>query len=656
MADPVGVSGLIIGLPGLVTACADLYKLTVAARNLDSDVQMVVCKAVIQQWKFASWLKDVGFEEGVKPKIKLTPQVQVSFRLVLGGIETTLSQLCDLIDEYALPMDPEKKAEQPLPSPLWRLRFSAPSQDTSTSQHRSLLDRIARKTTKAPKWAAAQQERADKLLKDLQELCDGLLVLTGQTANATGDTVLPSRMLPHIWEDNKLQTFIEAATAYEPELAICAQFKRDVLAAAKAVEAAGARPKSGPGRAPLRMLPARISKRRSADSSRMIAAELEDKSTGQMERVLLEDKSYAGRSSDYESFVEKRVTELAMILTKSPKPARMRVLDCAGYVPNRKDESFSLIFRFPKNADSGTDPISLQHLLPPGINGWAQRHSKVAAGAAGESPHNTVPSLQVRFQMGTSLTHSFSLLQACGMLHKGLSPANIIFFKTATSGSSPEGESFRLSEPYISGFTWARLHGADFHSDPVPANDMSSRSGLLHVHPAYSFTTEQRYLKLFDLYSLGLVLMQIGLWRSLEDIADELFLSPKSAVNLVGAKLDEATNAGGADEWVKDSVSKWQDELVKHQKAVAQSDGIALQGNPREAFQRALVDNVERMLLPVVGDIYAKVVKRCLTGDIEHDSMPSHIVEPKPDEEISDQILQDAIARNAVEELEKCNA
>lgn len=564
----------------------------------------------------------------------------------------TLSLLVELIDKYELPGDVGRETNMALPEPFWRLRVSPSSKPASPNP----LRHIAHLTIKPATWAAAQQERADKLLGDLQTLNEGLFFVSGKLASPAGAGVLPARMLPHVWGEQNLQTFIEATTQYEPELARCAKFKRDVLAATKGTATSGGggpgkRPGPGGG-SPLRILPTRISKRRVTESSRLAAAELSDKATGQTEPVLLEDKSYAGGPQDYERFVETRVSELAMILAKTPKPTRMRVLDCAGYVPNRKDQSFSLVFRFPQDAAKDADPISLQRLLPRGPNGWSQRHQMHNK----SSPSHIVkPSLLTRYCMAQSLCQSLALLQACGVLHKGIAPANILFFKNQV-GANIDSIDRDLARPFIAGFTWARIHGSAYVSDKLPSKDFASTSGLLQAHPAYAFNADQRYLKVFDLYSLGLVLLQIGLWRSLEDIADDMFPSPKSIINTVGVKLDEAAETSTSDKWVAEYVAQWQDELMKRQRLVDQSDGIASQEKPRRAFQEALVKNVEKLLLATVGEIYTRVVKRCLTGDIKNDGVPQDIIEAKSDEGVPEYILQDAIVKNIVEELEKCNA
>ncbi|KAF4994326.1 hypothetical protein FDECE_13158 [Fusarium decemcellulare] len=638
------LGGLILGLPGLVVACADLYKLTVASRNFDHDVQIVVCKAAVQQMRFAYWLQSVGFVQGTKPTAKLPLTAQKAVKGLLESVQATLKLLADLINEYELPGEPSSVAGMSLPEPFWRLRVSG---DKPTSS--SMRSIIFHSTTKPIKWATAQQERAEKLVNDLQSLNEGLDWVSGNLAN-TSTEILPSRMLPHVWGQNNLQTFIEATAQYEPEFAKCAEMKWQVIAATKANITAGQT--SAPrNRSPLLVLPTMLSERRKGQSSHMAVAQLKDKVTGEVKPVLLEDKCYAGASPEYEQFVRTRVSETAMMLAKSPKPGRMRVLDCTGFTQSRTSETFSLIFRFPEHAKTDTDPVSLKKLLPQGPAGWTQRHQSQV-----EAPQSlSIPSLRARFAMAQSLCHSVSLLQACGVLHKAITTSNILFFQSQASDNIIESD-LDLGRPIITGFTWARMHGSKFISEGVPSKDFASTSGLLQAHPAYSFNFEQRYLKIFDLYSLGLVLLQIGLWRGIGGIADELFPGAKSSINTTGSKLDETLASVKSDQWLAQNIAEWQDSLVKRQRLVDQSDGIAAQAIPRQTFQDALVRNIQKLLLGSMGDTYTKVVARCLTGDIENEGLPQDIVDAESDEDLPDYILQDAIVKNIVEEIGKCSA
>lgn len=79
--------GLIAGLPGLVTSCADLYRLTITARHFDHDLNIIVCMAAVEQMKFAYWLQDVGFVEGSYPKLKLPPGLQITVMSMLQAVK-----------------------------------------------------------------------------------------------------------------------------------------------------------------------------------------------------------------------------------------------------------------------------------------------------------------------------------------------------------------------------------------------------------------------------------------------------------------------------------------------------------------------------------------------------------------------------------------
>jgi len=87
MVDPIGISGLVLGLPGLIVTCADLYRLTVTALNYNHDVKVIICRVGVEQMKFAFWLEDVGFVEGSKPTLKLPPAFQSILMNLLQNIK-----------------------------------------------------------------------------------------------------------------------------------------------------------------------------------------------------------------------------------------------------------------------------------------------------------------------------------------------------------------------------------------------------------------------------------------------------------------------------------------------------------------------------------------------------------------------------------------
>ena len=262
--------------------------------------------------------------------------------------------------------------------------------------------------------------------------------------------------------------------------------------------------------------------------------------------------------------------------------------DCIGFFPNDVIytlEDLFFIFKYPDGYNTEMTPTSLTELLTPGARNLPK------------------PALGSRFSLAASLTTSVLLLQACGILHKALEPKNILFFKRG------EYSTVELTTPFLFGFDYARPHGQGFPSlqfgkpdnkpddGPPEITARPSREEIItqvrqkntqwnedyqfHVHPNYSMYSEysQRYLKIFDIYSLGVMLYQVGVWKDLLDIA-----------------------------------------VVES--AVVDNYPRIRKNHIRNALLGSLSD-----LAADMGDIYAFVVARCLTSDIAHEGMPT---EPVP--------------------------
>jgi hypothetical protein len=89
MAD---VTGLVTGVPGLVVACVEIYRLAHTARRLDSDGNIIVAQVGLEQAKFAFWLEEVGLTSGPgsKPTLRLHASMQKLLLQVLLAIKGKL--------------------------------------------------------------------------------------------------------------------------------------------------------------------------------------------------------------------------------------------------------------------------------------------------------------------------------------------------------------------------------------------------------------------------------------------------------------------------------------------------------------------------------------------------------------------------------------
>lgn len=114
-----------------------------------------------------------------------------------------------------------------------------------------------------------------------------------------------------------------------------------------------------------------------------------------------------------------------------------------------------------------------------------------------------IPLLGDRFRLAYRLANAFSRFHAAGWLHKGMHSDNIIFLHQAN------GQGITVSEPFITGFQYSRPQGVVSLSRG-PLEDATLDH---YYHPdAHLGFTKQR-----DLYSLGVVLCEIGRWALVAD-------------------------------------------------------------------------------------------------------------------------------------------
>lgn len=113
--------------------------------------------------------------------------------------------------------------------------------------------------------------------------------------------------------------------------------------------------------------------------------------------------------------------------------------------------------------------------------------------------------------MAQSLARTISLLHTSGWLHKSIRSSNVLLFQ------EPETNTPVFETPYLSGFGFSRPDGFDeetFHERSARVS-----SNQLYRHPGVQVPgNPRRYLASDDRYSLGLVLLEIGLWMPLAAI------------------------------------------------------------------------------------------------------------------------------------------
>jgi hypothetical protein len=200
------------------------------------------------------------------------------------------------------------------------------------------------------------------------------------------------------------------------------------------------------------------------------------------ENVLLEFKEFVpddnGRPSDCSI---DRIKQLATILHEK-KAERYRTLTCRGYFLDK--ENFVLAFDLPPN--SSPQFYDLGSLL--------RQKAKM-------------PDLEERFLLARDLAMSLSQFHAVGWVHKSFRSNKILFFPEIAS--SVKAESTPIDRPYLSGWEYSRPE-SEFSSR---LNEVDEIEENVYRHPHQWGLPTVRFSKIHDIYSLGVVLLEIGLWK-----------------------------------------------------------------------------------------------------------------------------------------------
>ncbi|KAI9665423.1 MAG: hypothetical protein M1829_005702 [Trizodia sp. TS-e1964] len=202
-----------------------------------------------------------------------------------------------------------------------------------------------------------------------------------------------------------------------------------------------------------------------------------------------------------------RLEQLAEILHNPGENNESRMsgtLELLGYFEDSANSRFGLVFELPDSVYGGpTDSQKMLNSMKP--------LSLLSLLRAGEPRNSFVPNLEDRFYLAYNIANSFFELHAKGMAHRDVNSNNIVFFPEPNPPRG-QGVGCNIRAPYLSSFDL--FSEFDFTS-PTP------RATCIYRHPADSLSNkvpeepaDRKFA--YDIYSLGLVLFEIGLWMPLD--------------------------------------------------------------------------------------------------------------------------------------------
>jgi hypothetical protein len=250
---------------------------------------------------------------------------------------------------------------------------------------------------------------------------------------------------------------------------------------------------------------------------------------GKTKRVFLEEKILlTGKVSNpdlYDNFLDEIKQEieslhgLAFLLHEVGSALEFRALRCIG-ITMREDATnrVKLIYELPDWADPNQEPMTLARLIA---------YTKM------QDPGRVTeqPSLTTRFQLATVLVSAIYQLHSSSWMHREMSAENVIFFQGFRNllgeKQSPQSLTtlYDLKNPYLDGFKNSRssVYGLSPSYDDDPkrlamfwVQEQPYRHSSYLLHKRWGNGSRRKFHRFrHEYYSLGLILLEIGLWLPL---------------------------------------------------------------------------------------------------------------------------------------------
>ena len=172
------------------------------------------------------------------------------------------------------------------------------------------------------------------------------------------------------------------------------------------------------------------------------------------------------------------------------------ILKLTGWTIDRARTRFAYAYEIPRPIETNDEhPVELQ---PRSLLSFLQN--------GGDADANNIPSLENRYRLALNIALSLMRLHEVNVTHRNVNSGNILFFVEKGQQSRAERiwKGPVLRKPYLTGLHQLTNGNATYDRD-------SPFSGI-YYHPSLTGPIQIPYDLVHDYYSLGLILLEIGLW------------------------------------------------------------------------------------------------------------------------------------------------
>ncbi|KAH6695987.1 prion-inhibition and propagation-domain-containing protein [Leptodontidium sp. MPI-SDFR-AT-0119] len=520
----------VLGLTAqLFVSAVHSYRFISTAQHLRRDASIEFWKLRIQEVRLRSWGRHWGAGREEFDKFLEEENLVEDVRGILTQIQELFTDSKKLKEKYGLKIEgvsePESLEQRIL---LGILRARNPDKPT-----------LAQKFL----WSLKDKQKFASLVSDLKELNDGLYCLFDASERRSIGACNESDILRLTYDPVDCDNIQQACIAYRDEAVRDGSSKRRWLSSpyVDLIKASGAK---------------KLAIKQSEES---VMGYIKQSPTGlrilaeYCSKVILIEWKTIDEKNSYQALITQRMENLARLLEPaSPKPSDFRVLNCLGYFRDKALPRYGYLFEFPSNTVQ-QPPVTLHDLLSRG------------------GPHELLLDLGDRFTLARTLASSLLRLHECGWVHTSFRSESILFFSEQADSSSSTPQPC-INDPYISGFGYSKPN------DPAESTleySLPNRLHDLYRHPEIvksrgnpgagdAIRLQQRH----DLFSLGIVLLEIGLWEQINALWKEKYTPSAFLTKLLTAYVPRLGHKMGTV--YRDVVSDLLNMQIEQYKSIAE--------------------------------------------------------------------------------------
>lgn len=532
MAEAAGLAMAIVSTVGVLGQCFDgcvkAYSYFTQAKNSDKDASGMVTKIKIEEMRLIVWGREWGVGEGKLDarmasisSVYSSPEVNEGIRLlaieILQKLELAMTDYNIMRERYGVKVEtkPEEPQGQTLKAPSLTNKGVGKSPSRATTW--SAAGDFSRDLKRRAKWVVRDKEKFGYLLKDLKEYNDGLENLFPRSRIDSLQRAWVNELLRTASRDVSQLNLLEAASegTYQ-QLNASANLKQLKIN----LDLEAEQPRKFIASAELK-IPKSALQLKSTTSRGKHHATLQK---GKSQEVIVEWMPFDPEADmETKMVLYQRMDFLARMLhSASNRHPDLHTIDCTGYYDDSAHERLGLVY-LPPPSSNHSNYFTLKQVLT-------------------EQDTYKLPDLGSRFDLAACLAISLWSLHSLDWLHKAFSSENVLFFQDERPKSPPPTPSSQLSKfdfsapavslanPRIVGFASSRPD----HNQEMTVVSRNETSADLHRHPLSLGACHEKYRKPFDIYSLGVMLLEIGMWKPVKT-----FYSPRYSIQEFREKMLE---------------------------------------------------------------------------------------------------------------------